>query len=142
MEPVRYNYIICLDHFDGVSDEYKQKFWDMKTSLTFVTANRELYKDYGQKFDKLFVDGLAIPRTVISVVLSGDGKVLREGLYNCINIAKEHSKVVIIFDMSKENEEDVYYSILDSLSVLEKENITFNTYNEIYGWQKLFIKIK
>ena len=124
--------IICLNNFDSVSDEYKKMFWDIKCPLTFQVNNTDDYSDYEKKFDKMLVNSLAIPKMYMSLVANGDGKSIRETLYNASEIAKNQGKCVVIIDMDKNDEEVVYYAIADSLPTLNKLNVNFVTMECIY----------
>lgn len=127
-----YNYIICIDHFDELSNEYKEMFWDLDIPISFVTAHRDKYK-FKQNYNKQFVDALAVPKNIMSIVANGDAKELRQCLYNNMNVAKKNGLVIIIFDIKNLDEENVFYAITDSIKLLRNNDITFRLYNYIYN---------
>ena len=132
MDNIKNKYVICIDNFDNASDEYKQMFWDLKIPLTFKVLNKQNYSNFGNKFDKVIVEHLVIPRTIMSIVADGDAVNLRQTLYNASEIAKTNGVVVVIFDLNNLNQEDVFYAISDTISVLNNLNLFLCTYDCFY----------
>ena len=125
----KYNLIICIDNLDDVSDEYKEKFWNLSIPLTFKTSNRDIYQDFKEDNSKLLTNSIIVPRKYMSLVASGDANEIRNTIYNSVSIAKEQGICILILKINQENEETLYYALCDSMSIFNVNKINLQTFN-------------
>ena len=121
-ENVETSYIIVINNFDFVEEDYKQKFFEIDVPLTFVTHDRSLYKEVD---NIVLIDALKVPRTIMSVVATNSASKMRNTMYSATDIAKKLGKVVVIFDAKTDDSEQIYYAIVDSLEVIKNKGMTF-----------------
>lgn len=124
--------IICLNNFDDVSDDYKKLFWELNCPLTFQVNDTANYSSYSKRFDKMFINSLAIPRLFMSLIAEGTGEEIRKTFYDASEISHTQGQCIVIIDMAKNDEEVVYFAIKDSLPLLSKLNVNFKTMEYVY----------
>ena len=122
--------VICLNNFDNINDEYKEKFLNLNLSLTFKIFDKEIYKNYISK-EKMFTNSIIIPKTYMSIVAKGNSLEVRNAIYNSISVSKQQGICVLIMEMDKENEEIMYFALCDSMSLFKTNNIETETFDFI-----------
>ena len=98
------NLIICLDNFDNISEEYKEKFWNLSIPLTLKTSNKDLYNNLKQDDTKFLTNSIIVPKMYMSIIASGDAQEIRNSIYNAVSITKEQGICILIINIDEENE--------------------------------------